>query len=71
MENVKGFLSSKINWTQLVATAAMVGAMFGLNLDAETQAAIVGFIVAGQALLTIIFRTWFTSKKVVIGGGGA
>lgn len=53
---------SKINWTQIVAFAAMIAAMFGMDLTPETQAAVVSAVVAIQGVLTIIFRTWFTAK---------
>lgn len=52
---------SKINWTQVVSVIAMIGAIFGLDLPAETQTAVVAAIVAIQGVLTIIFRTWFTA----------
>lgn len=57
----KSAWASKINWTQVIGVVAMLGAMFGLDLDAQTQAAIVAGIVAVQGVATVIFKTWFTS----------
>lgn len=56
----KSAWASKINWTQIIGVVAMLGAMFGLDLDAQTQAAIVAGIVAVQGVATVIFKTWFT-----------
>ena len=61
----KSFWASKINWTQLVATAAMVAAFFGLNVPPELQAAIVTAIGAISAAVTIVWRTFFTDKAIL------
>jgi uncharacterized protein (DUF697 family) len=58
--DVKSPWASKINWTQIIGVVAMAGAMFGFDLDAAQQATIVSGIVAVQAAVTIIFKTWFT-----------
>lgn len=58
---VKSAALSKINWTQAAAFAAMVFAAFGVDLDADTQAAVVSAIVGAQALVTWVLRTWFTT----------
>lgn len=52
---------SKINWTQAVAFLAVMFTMFGIDLDAETQAQIVAAIAAISQVLTWIMRTWFTA----------
>ena len=53
---------SKINATQAVAVLAMLLTMFGADLDTETQAEVVAFIMSGQAVATWVMRTWFTKK---------
>ena len=60
----KSKFASKVNWTQVVAAAAAMLVLFGIEMDAETQAAIVGGIVAAQGVVTAIFRTWFTDTKL-------
>ena len=57
---VKSAAASKINWTQLAGLAASVAAYFGLNLDPATMVQIVLGIQAGQSLLTMILKTFFT-----------
>lgn len=52
---------SKINITQGLAVVAMVLAYFGVDLDAQTQAAALSAIVAAQAVITWVLRTWFTT----------
>lgn len=51
---------SKINWTQAISIIATIVAMFGIDLDAETQAAVVSTIAGATTVLTFVFRTWFT-----------
>ncbi len=58
--DVKSGWFSKINWTQIVGVVAMAATMFGLDLSAAEQATIVSGIVAVQAAITVILRTWFT-----------
>jgi uncharacterized membrane protein HdeD (DUF308 family) len=58
---VKSAWTSKINWTQAVAGVAMLLAYFGINLDANTQAAILALIVALQSITTWVLKTWFTN----------
>ena len=57
---VKPAAASKINWTQLAGLAASVAAYFGLNLDPTTLVQVVLGIQAGQSLLTMILKTFFT-----------
>ncbi len=56
---VKSAWLSKINWTAAVGVAASIGVIFGIDLDAQTQLAIVGMIQGAQSLATWIFRTFF------------
>ena len=53
---------SKINWTQVISFAAMVAAVFGMDISADMQVQILAGITAIQSLLTIVFRTFFTAK---------
>ena len=55
---------SKINWTQIVTVIAMGLAMFGVDLDPEFQARLAVTISSLAAAVTIIWRTWFTDKKL-------
>lgn len=59
--SVKSAWLSKINWTQFVAAAAMLLTLFGIELDANTQAQVLAGIVGVQAALTFVWKTWFTS----------
>ena len=53
--------TSKINWTQAIATIAMFGTVFGIDLDPKTQVSIVAGIQGVSAVATWIMRTWYTS----------
>lgn len=57
--------TSKVNWTQIVAVLTMGLAMFGIDLDAELQARLAVTISSLAGAITIIWRTWFTSKRLV------
>ena len=61
----KSFLESKINWTQLVALAAMVLTVFGVDIPDEQKVAIVATIQGAQSVLTWVLRTFFTTKHIV------
>ena len=56
---------SKINWTQIVAVLAMGLTMFGIDLDPDIQQRLAVTISSLAAAITIIWRTWYTSKKIV------
>jgi hypothetical protein len=56
---VKSAWLSKINWTQAVAILASVLVVWGIDLDAKTQLAIVSMIQGAQSVATWAFRTWF------------
>lgn len=58
---VKSAWLSKINWTQAISMLAMVGTVFGLNLEPQTQADIVVAIGLAQGALTWVFKTFFTN----------
>ncbi len=64
MGKEKTAVKSKINWTQIIALVASLGAVFGFDLEPSTQVAIVGVIQSLQAGLTVVFRTWFTDTKI-------
>ena len=53
---------SKINWTQFISFAAMIAAVFGMDISPEMQVQILSGITAIQTVLTIILRTFFTAK---------
>jgi hypothetical protein len=62
---VTSAVSSKVNWTQIIAMAAMLLAYFTggkLNLDPSQQASIVVVIGVVSQVVTIIFKTWFTNS---------
>lgn len=59
---IKSAWWSKVNWTQVVAMAATLGVLFGLELPAEQQAKIVATIQAVSGFATVILRTWFTTS---------
>lgn len=56
---VKSAWLSKINWTQAVSLLATLLAIKGINLDAETQVAVIAGIQGVQSAATWAFRTWF------------
>jgi hypothetical protein len=53
---------SKINWTQMVGFIAVMLAAFGVDLDPDTQVAIVAAIAAVTQIVTWIIKTWFTTS---------
>ncbi|MCV6574637.1 MAG: hypothetical protein OIF58_02785 [Cohaesibacter sp.] len=55
---------SKVNWTQIVAVLAMGLTMFGIELDPEMQSRIAVSISALAGAVTILWRTWFTHKRL-------
>jgi hypothetical protein len=57
---VKSAWLSKINWKEALTIAAVIGAYFGIDLDANTQAAILAAIASGSAIVGWILRTFFT-----------
>jgi hypothetical protein len=62
--NIESAWASKINWTAAIgAVAALVTILSGnhYQMDAGTQASIVTGIILLQSLLTMIFRTRYTT----------
>lgn len=60
--NINPAALSKINWTQIVGGVAMLAAVFGFDIPAEQQVAIVAGIAGAVQVVTIILRTFFTAK---------
>jgi hypothetical protein len=60
--NINSAAFSKINWTNVIAAAGTLVAVFGVDLSTELQAQIVTAIALGSQFLTVVFRTWFTAK---------
>lgn len=58
--DVKSGWASKINWTQAVGLLATVLALIGIDLDPQTQVAVVAGIQAIVAVVTWVLRTFFT-----------
>nr|WP_321457683.1 hypothetical protein [uncultured Cohaesibacter sp.] len=61
----KAAWESKINWTQLISVAAMGLTMFGIDLDPDIQQRLAVTISSLAAAATIIWRTWYTTKKII------
>lgn len=59
---VKSAFLSKINWTQAIAFAAMMFSIFGVDLDAKTQADMLAGVIAAQSIITWVLRTFFTTS---------
>ena len=56
---------SKINWTQAIGVgSSLIVLAFGkqYEIPSEQQVQLVAAIQAGQAFLTWVFRTWFTTS---------
>lgn len=64
MYSSKPAWESKINWTQIIAVIAMGLAMFGIELDTDLQQRLAVSISALSAAFTILWRTWFTEKRL-------
>lgn len=58
---VKSAAMSKINWTQAVSFLAMMLAVFGIDMGEDTRNSLLALIVSGQAVVTWVLRTWFTT----------
>ncbi len=63
--NSKPSWESKINWTQIIAVLAMGLAMFGVDLEPDLQERIAVALSSIAAAVTIIWRTWFTTKTLI------
>lgn len=58
--DVKSAWLSKINWTQAIGVLASILVVFGINLDVQTQLAVVAGIQGVVAAVTWVMRTFFT-----------
>ena len=58
----KSKFASKINWTQVVGFAAQMLAFFGIDMPPELHATVAVIIQGVVNLVTIIQRTYFTTK---------
>lgn len=56
--------ASKINWAQAIGILATVLALVGIDLDPETQVAVIAGINGVMAFVTWVMRTWFTTKLI-------
>ena len=56
--DVKSAWLSKINWTQALGVLASILVVFGINLDAQTQVAIIGAIQGIVAVVTWVLKTF-------------
>lgn len=56
--NVKSAWLSTINWTQAIGVLASVLVIFGINLDAQTQVALIGAIQGVAAVVTWALKTF-------------
>lgn len=60
---VKSAWLSTINWTQAIGVLASILVVFGINLDAHTQVALIGAIQGVAAVVTWLLKTF--SKPTV------
>lgn len=51
---------SKINWTQAIGVLASIVAVFGIDMDPQTQLAVVAGIQGVVAAVTWVMRSFFT-----------
>lgn len=58
---VKPDWQSKINWIVVAQFVAMMFAVFGVDVDADTLNKIVVGIGALSSVLVLVVRTWFTT----------
>ena len=69
--NVKSSWTSKIEWVQILGAVAVLASMFGFDLDAKEQAAIVTVIALGSQVVTWVMRRWFTTSVTKSSAKGA
>ena len=60
--NINSAAVSKINWTNLIAAAAGLTAVFGLDISDDLQTKIVTGIALAMPVVNIVLRTFFTGK---------
>lgn len=64
MQTSKPAWESKVNWTQIISVLAMALALFGIEVDEDTQAQLAMMISSITGAATIIWRTWFTKTNL-------
>lgn len=62
--DTKSAWASKINWTQIVGMLAMLGTVFGIDVPDDVKTQLIAGIAGIQAVVTWVFRTWFTTKQI-------
>jgi hypothetical protein len=55
--------TSKINWTQIAGVVAAFAMYYGVEIEPEALAAALVGTQSIVALITIIWRTWYTAAK--------
>lgn len=53
---------SKINWTQILTVVFTLLAAFGVNIPEEMKVNIIAAVTAIGGIVTVVMRTWFTTK---------
>jgi hypothetical protein len=51
-------ISDRVFWTQVVGIFVLLGGIFGFNVDAETQAQLIGGLSAIGLVLTMLIAKW-------------
>jgi len=58
----KSAWASKINWVEIIKMAGVIAPAAGLVVPPDLVPAVVGAVSAVGGLVTIVMRTWFTTK---------
>ncbi len=53
---------SKINWAQVMSVGVMLATMAGVVVPAGLQETVLAAIIAVQAVVTIVLKTYFTTS---------
>lgn len=53
---------SKINWTQVMSVGVMLATMAGVIVPSDVQRDVLAAIIAVQAAVTIVLKTFFTTS---------
>jgi hypothetical protein len=59
---VKSSWASQTIWAQIVGAIAILAARYGVDIDAETQAALIMVIAFAIQAFTVIRRKYFTAS---------
>lgn len=62
--NYKKWYESKVNWIQIFGLAAQGAIWMGWAVPVDLQIQAAAMMVGAQSVLTLIMRTWFTTKLV-------